>query len=105
MTLRWSSPTQQLTLHYRLTQVSVLSARAKPGRSVAALSSLLDRMPADLPVTMVVKGQTVLSLTCPQLPLAKLACGAGQAPRFWTLHPIPFDRSRVLVQYDRPTRR
>ena len=34
-----------------------------------------------------------------------MACGAGEAPQFRTLHPIPFDRSRVLVQYDRPVGR
>jgi hypothetical protein len=115
VTLRWASPTQQLQLRYRLTDVSVTSA-TRPGlgssartragrRAVAALSSLLRGMPADLPVTVVVTGRTVLSLTCPQLPLAGMACGAGTVPRFQTLHPIPFDRSRVLVQYDRPARR
>jgi hypothetical protein len=105
VTLRWGSPTQQVQLRYRLSQVSVASAHAKPGRALAAFGSLLDRMPANLPVTVVVTGKTVLSLTCPQLPLATMACGAGKAPQFRTLHPIPFDRSRVLVQYDRPVRR
>jgi hypothetical protein len=103
--LRWGSPTQQVQLRYRLRGVSVASAHAKPGRALAAFGSLLDRMPANLPVTVVVTGTTVLSLTCPQLPLATMACGAGKAPQFRTLHPIPFDRSRVLVQYDRPVRR
>ena len=102
--LRWDAPAQQLRLRYRLTQVSVASRPAKPGRTVAALGSLLDRMPADLPVKVVVTGGTVLSLTCPQLPLARLSCGAGKAPKFWTLRSIPFDRSQVLVQYDRPAR-
>ena len=102
VTLRWDSPTQQLRLRYRLTQVSVASRPAKAGRTVAALGSLLDRMPADLPVKVVVTGRTVLSLTCPQLPLARLSCGAGAAPKFWTFRPIQFDRSQVLVQYDRP---
>ena len=115
VTLRWGSPTQQLQLRYRLTDVSVASAtrpglgpsaRARAGRrTVAAFGSLLRGMPANLPVTVVVTGKTVLSLTCPQLPLARMACGAGAVPRFRTLHPIPFDRSRVLVQYDRPARR
>jgi len=103
--VRWDSPTRQVQLRYRLTQVSVASRPAKAGRTVAALGSLLDRMPADLPVKLVVTGRTVLSLTCPQLPLARLSCGAGAAPRFWTLRAIPFDRSRVLVQYDRPAGR
>ena len=80
------------------------SRPAKAGRTVAALGSLLDRMPADLPVNVVVTGRTVLSLTCPQLPLARLSCGAGAAPKFWTFRPIQFDRSQVLVQYDRPAR-
>jgi hypothetical protein len=105
VTLRWGSPAQQVQLRYRLSGVSVASAHAKPGRALAAFGSLLDRMPADLPVTVVVTGTTVLSLTCPQLPLATMACGAGKAPQFWTLHSIPFDRSRVQVQYDRPVRR
>ena len=78
------------------------SAPAKTGRSLAVFGSLLGQMPADLPVTVVVTGRTLLSLTCPQLPLAELSCGAGIAPKFWTLRPIPFDRSRVQVQYDRP---
>ena len=104
VTLRFDSPTSSLRLHYRLTQVSVASAPAKSGRSLAVFSSLLGRMPADLPVSVVVTGRTLLSLTCPQLPLAELSCGAGIAPKFWTLHPIPFDRSRVQVQYDRPER-
>jgi hypothetical protein len=103
--LRWDSPTRQLELRYRLTQVSVASRPAKAGRTVAALGSLLDRVPADLPVKVVVTGRTVLSLSCPQLPLARLSCGAGAAPKFWTLRAIPFDRSRVLVQYDRPAAR
>ena len=102
VTLRWGAPTQQMQLRYRLSGVSVASAHAKPGRALAALGSLLPRMPANLPVTVVVPGKTVLSLTCPQLPLATMACGAGKAPQFRTLNPIPFDRSRVLVQYDRP---
>jgi hypothetical protein len=105
VTLHWGSPAQRVQLHYRLSGVSVASAHAKPGRALAAFGSLLDRMPADLPVTVVVTGKTVLSLTCPQLPLATMACGAGKAPQFRTLQPIPFDRSRVLVQYDRPVRR
>jgi len=105
VTLRWGQPTQQVQLHYRLSGVSVASANAKPGRALAAVGSLLDRMPANLPVTVVVTGKTVLSLTCPQLSLAAMACGAGAAPQFRTLHPIPFDRSRVLVQYDRPVPR
>ena len=104
VTLRWGAPTQHVQLRYRLSGVSVTSARAKPGRALAALGSLLHRMPADLPVTVEVPGKTVLSLTCPQLPLATMACGAGKAPQFRTLHPIPFDRSRVVVQYDRPLR-
>ena len=104
VTLRWGAPTQQVQLRYRLSGVSVVSAHAKPGRALAALGSLLPRMPANLPVTVVVPGKTVLSLTCPQLPLATMACGAGKAPQFRTLNPIPFDRSRVLVQYDRPVR-
>jgi len=105
VTLHWASPTKQLQLRYRLSQVNVASAHAKPGRALAAFGSLLGRMPADLPVTVVVTGKTVLSLTCPQLPLATMTCGAGKAPQFRTLQPIPFDRSRVLVQYDRPVRR
>jgi hypothetical protein len=102
--LRWDSPAQQLHLRYRLTHVSLASRPAKPGRTVAALGSLLGRMPADLPVTVVVTGRTVLSLTCPQLPMSRLSCGAGKAPKFWTLRSVPFDRSQVLVQYDRPAR-
>lgn len=105
VTLHWASPTKQVQLRYRLSQVSIASAHAKPGRALAAFGSLLGRMPADLPVTVVVTGKTVLSLTCPQLPLATMTCGAGKAPQFRTLQPIPFDRSRVLVQYDRPARR
>ena len=105
VTLHWASPTKQVQLHYRLSQVSIASAHAKPGRALAAFGSLLGRMPADLPVTVVVTGKTVLSLTCPQLPLATMTCGAGKAPQVRTLQPIPFDRSRVLVQYDRPARR
>ena len=105
VTLHWSSPTKQVQLRYRLRQVGVASAHAKPGRALAAFGSLLGRMPADLPVTVIVTGKTVLSLTCPQLPLATMTCGAGKAPQFRTLRPIPFDQSRVLVQYDRPVRR
>jgi len=105
VTLHWASPTKQVQLRYRLSQVSIASAHAKPGRALAAFGSLLGRMPADLPVTVVVTGKTVLSLTCPQLSLATMTCGAGKAPQFRTLQPIPFERSRVLVQYDRPVRR
>ncbi len=105
VTLRWDVPTSSLRLHYRLTEVSVASAPAKAGRRLAVFSSLLSQMPADLPVTVVLNGTTVLSLTCPQLPLSEMSCGAGIAPKFWTARPIPYDRSRVQVQYDRPARR
>ena len=104
VTLRWDSPTAQLRLSYRLTQVSVASAPSRAGRSLAAFGSLLAHLPADLPVMVVVGGKHVLSLTCPQLSLARMACGAGAAPKLWTRRPIPFDRSCVLVQYDRPSR-
>jgi hypothetical protein len=102
VTLRWDQPTTSLRLSYRLTQVSVASRPARAGRSLAAFGSLVGRMPAALPVRVEVTGRTLLSLTCPQLPVAQLSCGAGIAPKFWTLRPTPFDRSRVLVQYDRP---
>jgi hypothetical protein len=105
MSLRWELPAMSLRLSYRLTQVSVVSRPAKPGRTLAAIGSLLGQMPADLPVTVEVTGRTVLSLTCPQLPLTRLSCGAGIAPKLRTLRPIPFDRSLVLVQYDRPSGR
>ena len=103
--LHWDDPTVALQLRYRLTGVSVLSRPARAGRSLAAFGSVLDRQPADLPVTVEVSGRTVLSLTCPQLPLDQLSCGAGIAPKFWTVRPIPYDRSQVLVQYDRPAGR
>ena len=105
VTLRWDQPTASLELRYRLTEVSVASRPSRAGRRLAVVGSLVGQMPADLPVTAVVTGQTVLSLTCPQLPLARMACGAGEAPKVWTLRPIPYDRSQVMVQYDRPTQR
>jgi hypothetical protein len=105
VTVRWAAPTSTLRLQYRLTEVSVLSTPAKAGRSLAAFGSLVAGMPADLPVGVVVTGETVLSLTCWQLPLAERSCGAGVAPTISTLDPIPFDRSQVLVQYDRPAGR
>lgn len=104
VTLTAEEPTASLQLRYRLTHVSVVSAPAKAGRSLAVLGSLLDRMPADLPVQVVVRGKGVLSITCPQLSLAQMACGAGAAPKLRTRHPIPYGQSRVLVQYDRPPR-
>ena len=58
VTLHWASPTKQVQLRYRLSQVSIASAHAKPGRALAAFGSLLGRMPADLPVTVVVTGKT-----------------------------------------------
>ena len=105
MTLRWDQPTSSLQLRYRLTEVSLTSRPSRAGRSLAAFGTLVGGMPANLPVRVVVTGRTVLSLTCPQLPLARMACGAGEAPKIWTLRPIPFDRSQVLVQYDRPMQR
>jgi hypothetical protein len=102
VTLTSEEPTASVRLHYRLTDVSVVSAPAKAGRSLAVLGSLLDGMPADLPVQVVVRGKGVLSISCPQLPLAEMACGAGAAPKLRTRRPIPYDQSRVLVQYDRP---
>lgn len=102
VTVRWAEPTAELRLRYRLIRVSVASAHARSGRSLATFGPLVGGMPADLPVTVVVRGPTLLSLTCPQLPLARSACGAGAVPAFATSRPLPFDRSRVLVQYDLP---
>lgn len=105
VTVRWAGPTAELRLSYRLMRVSVVSAHARAGRSLATFGPLIGEMPADLPVTVVVRGPTLLSLTCPQLPLARSACGAGAVPKLETSRPLPFNRSRVLVQYDRPKRR
>lgn len=102
VTVRWAAPTADLRLRYRLGWVSVVSAHARAGRSLGAFGPLLGGMPADLPVTVVVRGPTLLSLTCPQLPLARSACSTGAAPTFATSRPLPYDRSRVVVQYDRP---
>ena len=105
VTIRWASPARHVELRYRLTQASVVSAPAKAGRMLGAVGPLVGRLPGDLPVTVVVVGTTVRSISCPQLPLAQAACAAGAAPQFRTERPIPYDRSRVLVQYDRPARR
>ena len=70
-----------MELHYRLTGTMVRSTPSRAGRALAALRPMSVRLPADLPVALVVTGRPAINLVCPNLPLADQACATsvGQA--------------------------
>ncbi len=53
------------SLRYRLDGVSVRTRPSTAGRALAAIGPLSSRLPADLPVVLIVSGPTVLGVDCP----------------------------------------
>ena len=91
----------RFTLRYRLDGVTVRSRPSTAARALAAIGPLSSRLPAELPVVVIVSGPTVLGINCPLRPLAAQSCGIGGAPR-WTLRTARANAALAMVQFDLP---
>ena len=111
--MRWDSPTQQLQLRYRLTEVSVASA-TRPGlgtsaragagrRTVAAFGSLLGGMRPICRSRWWSPARPAVA-DLPPAPASQNGLRSRRGPAVPDPNPIPFSHFRVLVQYDRPAR-
>jgi len=90
-------------LHYRLTDIAVVSTPSKSGRALAALAPLTGGMNQDLPVLIVAAGDSVLGLSCPLLPLPEQSCGSrlDNGPGFQ--RELPSRLALTTVQFNVPS--
>ena len=98
----FAAPATRFEARYRLSGVAVRSKPAPPGRALAAVGPLVGGIPADLPVKVMVTGNTVRNLVCPRLPLMEQGCAAGSAPRFRVDRMLAWRTALVLAQLDLP---
>ena len=92
----------RFTLRYRLDGVTVRSRPSTAARALAAIGPLSSRLPAELPVVVIVSGPTVLGINCPLRPLAAQSCGIGGAPRWTLAAPLRANAALAMVQFDLP---
>ena len=90
-------------LHYRLTDIAVVSTPSKSGRALAALAPLTGGMNQDLPVLIVAAGDSVLGLSCPLLSLPEQSCGSrlDNGPGFQ--RELPSRLALTTVQFNVPS--
>jgi len=92
----------RFTMRYRLDGVTVRSRPSTAARALAAIGPLSARLPADLPVVVVVSGPTVLGIDCPLEPPAGQSCGVDGAPRWTLAAPLRASVALATVQFDLP---
>lgn len=90
------------TLRYRLDGTVVRSVPSTAGRASAALGPLTGNVPDDLPVVVMLMGDSVRNLQCPALDFADQACATGALPRLRVDRPLPWKNCVVVVQLDLP---
>ena len=92
----------QFELRYRLTDVTIRSTPSTAGRALAAIGPLTGGVDDDLPVLFIVSGGTVLSLSCPLLPLAQQACGSRAQTGPSIQRELPWQLALTSVQLNLP---
>jgi len=92
----------RFTLRYRLDGVTVRSRPSTAARALAAIGPMSSRLPADLPVVVILSGPTVLGIDCPLQPLSTQSCGVGGAPRWTLAAPLQAHAALATVQFDLP---
>ncbi len=90
------------TLRYRLDGTVVRSIPSTAGRARAALGPLTGNMSDDLPVVVMVMGDSVRNLQCPTLDFADQACATGELPRLRVDRALPWKNCVIVVQLDLP---
>jgi hypothetical protein len=92
----------QFELRYRLGGVTVRSTPSAAGRALAAIGPLTGGVDEDLPVLIVVSGDSVLGLNCPLLPFSEQACGNRLPTGAGFEHELPWRLALASVQFNVP---
>ena len=93
-------PTDLFELRYRLRGVTVMNAPSSAGRALGAFAPLVTSVPDELPVAITVRGDAVLNLSCPCLPMANRACAAGPTPKVRVNQNLRRKDALVVVQFN-----
>lgn len=88
-----------IVLRYRLEGTVVRTLPSTAGRALGAIAPLAAG-PGDLPVVVIVSGDSVRNLTCPTRTGAAQLCATGDPPRLRTVGTLPWRDSLVIVQLD-----
>jgi hypothetical protein len=90
-------------LRYHLSGITVRSVPSRAGRALSAISPLVEGLPKDFPVAMLVSGSTVLNIECPILRRVRdQACSAGRPPNLRVSRKLPWNGAVIVVQFDLP---
>lgn len=88
---------------YELDGTLVRTRPAESARALAAVSPLVSGLDDTLPVTVVVTGDSVLSVNCPLLTLRQQACGVGSTPRMTVEDTLTVGRGIVTIALTLPS--
>lgn len=95
--------TTQIEISYRLDGATVSTIPSTARRGLGAIMPLISDLDPELPVVVMVVGETVLSLSCPELSLSERACGRSIGDQAIILaEPLSFGAAVVTVQLDIP---
>jgi hypothetical protein len=100
--LSLNAPAKRIELRYHLSGITVRSMPSRAGRALTAISPLVAGASEDLPVAMIVSGNTVLNIECPVLRLRDRACSIGRPPNLRVKRKLPWRSAVIVVQFDLP---
>lgn len=100
--LALNAPAGDIELRYRLSGITVRSVPSRAGRALTAISPLVEGVPKDLPVKLLVSGSTVLNIQCPSRRMREQACSVGRPPNLRVKHNLPRSRAVIVVQFNLP---
>ena len=101
--LALTTPARHIELRYRLSGITVRSLPSRAGRALTAISPLVEGVPQNFDVAMLVRGSTVHNIACPMIrSLRKQACSAGLPPNLRVERNLPWSGAVIVVQFDLP---
>ena len=100
--LSLNAPAKRIELRYHLSGITVRSMPSRAGRALTAISPLVAGASEDLPVAMIVSGNTVLKHRVPVLRLRDRACSIGRPPNLRVKRKLPWTNAVIVVQFDLP---
>ena len=95
------TPARVVVFRYQLAGSILRSKPSKPGRAAIRFAPAVD--PGDrTPVVFAFGGPEIINVSCPELPLDRLACARGTAGGLTLDAPVARDDALVLLQLDLP---
>jgi hypothetical protein len=93
-------PTDRFQVRYLLHDSVRHNQPSSAGRALGAVAPLISRLPGDLPVAVVIRGEAVRNLGCVDLPADQWVCFAGERPNVRVNRNLPLRAALVQVQLD-----